>query len=152
MILKLIYYKNVIDSNFQKLSLVLHFSASSWKRCPIYFSLCPLQEDFIDGQKDDWRYIGIVIDRLFFWIFTIIIILGTLACLLNAPALYDNTIPVEQLVRNKQIGNKEENWTSNSISTCFLSSLSSVFSPSAELILSACKWCGRVICLTSHFT
>lgn len=66
------------------------------------------QEDFIEGQKDDWRYIGIVIDRLFFWIFTIIIILGTLGCLLNAPALYDTTIPVEQLVREGLIGKKEE--------------------------------------------
>jgi len=66
------------------------------------------QEDFIDSQKDDWRYIGIVIDRLFFWIFSIIILLGTLACLLNAPALYDTTIPVEQLVRDGLIGKKEE--------------------------------------------
>ena len=33
MILRLIYYKNMIDSNFQKLPLMLHFSASSWKPC-----------------------------------------------------------------------------------------------------------------------
>lgn len=65
------------------------------------------QEDFIDGQKDDWRYIGIVIDRLFFWVFSIVIVLGTLACLLNAPALYDTTIPVEQLYRLGLVGNKE---------------------------------------------
>jgi len=66
------------------------------------------QEDFIETQKDDWRYIGIVIDRLFFWIFTIIIILGTIACLLNAPALYDTTVPVEKLVREGLIGKKEQ--------------------------------------------
>ena len=64
------------------------------------------QEDFIEGQKDDWRYIGIVIDRLFFWVFSLVILLGTMACLLNAPALYDTTIPVEQLVRD-ELRNKE---------------------------------------------
>ena len=33
MILRKISYKNLIDSNFQKLSLLLQFSARSWKPC-----------------------------------------------------------------------------------------------------------------------
>ena len=39
MILKLIYYKKVIESNFQKLPLVLHFFSSSRKPCPILLLL-----------------------------------------------------------------------------------------------------------------
>ena len=89
--------------NFEEVRIMKRFDA-----CLINSSVVILQEDFIDSQKDDWRYIGIVIDRLFFWIFSIIILLGTLACLLNAPALYDTTIPVEQLVRDGLIGKKEE--------------------------------------------
>ena len=34
MIWSKISYKNLIDSNFQKLPLVIHFSARSWKPCP----------------------------------------------------------------------------------------------------------------------
>jgi len=62
------------------------------------------QEDYIEEQKDDWRYIGIVIDRVFFWIFSLVITLGTVVCFVSAPAIYDRTIPVEELVRKGLAG------------------------------------------------
>lgn len=37
-----------------------------------------------------------VLDRLFLWIFIIASIVGTFAILCEAPALYDDTIPIDR--------------------------------------------------------
>lgn len=41
---------------------------------------------------------AMVLDRLFLWIFTIASIVGTFAILCEAPALYDNTNPIDMLL------------------------------------------------------
>ena len=46
-------------------------------------------------MTDDWQYIALVVDRLFFWLFVIITTLGTLAMFLDASFNYapDNPFP-----------------------------------------------------------
>lgn len=39
-----------------------------------------------------------VLDRLFLWIFTIASIVGTFAILCEAPALYDDTMPIDMKI------------------------------------------------------
>merc|ERR1711950_27137 len=38
---------------------------------------------------EDWKYVAMVLDRLFLWIFTIAVLVGTAGIILQAPALYD---------------------------------------------------------------
>lgn len=54
-----------------------------------YLSLVCTQED------QDWGFVAMVLDRLFLWIFTIASIVGTFAILCEAPALYDDTKPID---------------------------------------------------------
>lgn len=50
----------------------------------------------ICAQEDqDWGFVAMVLDRLFLWIFTIASIVGTFAILCEAPALYDDTKPID---------------------------------------------------------
>lgn len=51
--------------------------------------LTSLQED------QDWGFVAMVLDRLFLWIFTIASLVGTFAILCEAPALYDDTKPID---------------------------------------------------------
>merc|ERR1739844_18807 len=39
--------------------------------------------------KEDWKYVAMVMDRLFLWIFTIAVLVGSAGIILQAPALYD---------------------------------------------------------------
>merc|ERR1712055_145604 len=39
--------------------------------------------------KEDWKYVAMVMDRLFLWIFTIAVLVGSTGIILQAPALYD---------------------------------------------------------------
>lgn len=49
-----------------------------------------LQED------QDWGFMAMVLDRLFLWIFTVASIMGTILILCEAPALYDDTKPIDR--------------------------------------------------------
>lgn len=40
--------------------------------------------------KEDWKYVALVLDRLFLWIFTTACIVGTCGIILQAPTLYDD--------------------------------------------------------------
>lgn len=53
------------------------------------FSVMSLQED------QDWGFVAMVLDRLFLWMFTIASIAGTFTILCEAPALYDDTKPID---------------------------------------------------------
>lgn len=52
-------------------------------------SITFLQED------QDWGFVAMVLDRLFLWIFIITSIAGTISILCEAPALYDDTKPID---------------------------------------------------------
>ena len=47
--------------------------------------------------KDDWKFIAIVIDRLFLWIFSVTITLGTAMVILSAPTLRDKRLPLTEM-------------------------------------------------------
>lgn len=47
--------------------------------------------------EEDWKYVAMVLDRLFLWIFTVTCIVGTGLILFQAPSLYDTTEPIDIL-------------------------------------------------------
>ena len=44
---------------------------------------------------EDWKYVALVLDRLFLWIFTVAVVVGTAGIILQAPALYDDRDPID---------------------------------------------------------
>ncbi|OQV13810.1 Acetylcholine receptor subunit beta-like 2 [Hypsibius exemplaris] len=49
------------------------------------------ETDSFGNTVQDWKYVAMVLDRLFLWIFSIACVLGTLLIILRAPSLYDTT-------------------------------------------------------------
>ncbi|EZA60916.1 Acetylcholine receptor subunit beta-like protein [Ooceraea biroi] len=54
-----------------------------------------------DADKDnevieDWKFVAMVLDRFFLWVFTFACIGGTLGIIFQAPSLYDTRVPVDQ--------------------------------------------------------
>ncbi|XP_066251349.1 acetylcholine receptor subunit alpha-like 1 [Euwallacea similis] len=52
-------------------------------------------KDSFENVADDWKYVAMVLDRLFLWIFTLACVVGTGVIILNAPSLYDTTTPID---------------------------------------------------------
>jgi len=46
--------------------------------------------------REDWKYVAMVLDRLFLWIFTIAVIVGTAGIILQAPTLYDTRPAIDE--------------------------------------------------------
>lgn len=44
---------------------------------------------------EDWKFIAMVLDRLFLWVFTLAVFCGTICIILQAPSLYDQRVPIE---------------------------------------------------------
>lgn len=44
---------------------------------------------------EDWKYVAMVLDRLFLWIFTVAVLVGTAGIILQAPTLYDDRQPLD---------------------------------------------------------
>ena len=44
---------------------------------------------------EDWKYIAMVLDRLFLWLFTMTCFLGSGGIILRAPSLYDMREPID---------------------------------------------------------
>ncbi|XP_068242824.1 acetylcholine receptor subunit alpha-like 1 [Palaemon carinicauda] len=51
--------------------------------------------DSFEEIEDDWRYVAMVLDRLFLWIFMVACVAGTCGIIFQAPAHYDTTIPID---------------------------------------------------------
>lgn len=45
--------------------------------------------------EEDWKYVAMVLDRLFLWLFALACIFGTALIILQAPSLYDDTQPID---------------------------------------------------------
>ena len=56
--------------------------------CEINKTQCMFPCDMFQ-VKEDWKYVAMVMDRLFLWIFTIAVLVGSAGIILQAPALYD---------------------------------------------------------------
>ncbi|EDS29178.1 conserved hypothetical protein [Culex quinquefasciatus] len=48
------------------------------------------------GVVEDWRFVSMVLDRFFLFMFTFACIFGTLAIICQSPSLYDTRAPVDQ--------------------------------------------------------
>lgn len=46
-------------------------------------------------MKEDWKYVAMVLDRLFLWIFTLAVVVGSAGIILQAPTLYDDRAPID---------------------------------------------------------
>uniref|UniRef100_A0A182WRQ0 Neurotransmitter-gated ion-channel transmembrane domain-containing protein n=1 Tax=Anopheles quadriannulatus TaxID=34691 RepID=A0A182WRQ0_ANOQN len=45
---------------------------------------------------EDWKFVSMVLDRFFLWVFTISCIFGTFGIIFQSPSLYDTRAPVDQ--------------------------------------------------------
>jgi nicotinic acetylcholine receptor len=45
--------------------------------------------------QEDWKYIAMVLDRLFLWLFTMACVFGTCGIIFQAPSLYDRRKPID---------------------------------------------------------
>ncbi|XP_065337403.1 acetylcholine receptor subunit alpha-L1 [Cloeon dipterum] len=53
------------------------------------------RQDEFDAEDQDWGFVAMVLDRLFLWVFNIASVAGIVLILFEAPALYDNTEPID---------------------------------------------------------
>ncbi|KAI3380730.1 hypothetical protein SNEBB_001552 [Seison nebaliae] len=55
-----------------------------------------MQEEDEDRQAlEDWKYVGLVLDRLFMVIFSTVCVVGTISIIAAAPSLYDDREPID---------------------------------------------------------
>jgi nicotinic acetylcholine receptor len=52
-------------------------------------------EDETNRQEQEWKYMSLVIDRLFLVLFTLTCIIGSCTIILQAPSLYDRAVPID---------------------------------------------------------
>ncbi|XP_078044292.1 nicotinic acetylcholine receptor alpha1 isoform X4 [Augochlora pura] len=52
-------------------------------------------KDKFESVEEDWKYVAMVLDRIFLWIFTVACVVGTVLIILQAPSLYDTTKPID---------------------------------------------------------
>ncbi|KAF4522314.1 hypothetical protein B566_EDAN011315 [Ephemera danica] len=79
-------------------------SAHHWHNCPElhkaidgvrFIADHTKREEDSTRVKEDWKYVAMVLDRLFLWIFTLAVLVGTAGIILQAPTLYDDRIPID---------------------------------------------------------
>ncbi|GBP94036.1 Acetylcholine receptor subunit alpha-like [Eumeta japonica] len=75
-----------------------------WRRCPElhkaidgvnYIAEQTRKEEESTRVKEDWKYVAMVLDRLFLWIFTLAVVVGSAGIILQAPTLYDERAPID---------------------------------------------------------
>jgi len=54
--------------------------------------------------KDEWKYIAIVVDRFLLWLYIIVVVIGVMGLILQAPAIFD---PREKLNPRPAEGSNE---------------------------------------------
>lgn len=59
------------------------------------------KEDLEKVVREQWKYVALVIDRLFLWIFTTACIVGTCAIILQAPSFYDTLPPIDKKISRR---------------------------------------------------
>jgi nicotinic acetylcholine receptor len=51
--------------------------------------------------KEQWKYVALVIDRLFLWIFTSVCAIGTCLIIFQAPSFYDTISPIDKQISQR---------------------------------------------------
>lgn len=59
------------------------------------------REDEEKMVKEQWKYVALVVDRLFLWIFTTACIVGTFCIILQAPSFYDTMPPIDKQISQR---------------------------------------------------
>ena len=81
------------------------FAAYEYGSCPEiyraldgvrYIAQCTKREEDSNKVKEDWKYVAMVLDRLFLWIFTVAVLVGSAGIILQAPALYDTRAAIDR--------------------------------------------------------
>ncbi|XP_023318652.1 acetylcholine receptor subunit alpha-like [Trichogramma pretiosum] len=79
-------------------------SLNHWHHCPElykaiegirYIADHTKREEDSTRVKEDWKFVAMVLDRLFLWIFTLAVLVGTAGIILQAPTLYDDRLPID---------------------------------------------------------
>ncbi|XP_031783031.1 nicotinic acetylcholine receptor alpha 3 subunit isoform X2 [Nasonia vitripennis] len=79
-------------------------SLNHWHHCPElykaiegirYIADHTKREEDSTRVKEDWKFVAMVLDRLFLWIFTLAVVVGTAGIILQAPTLYDDRLPID---------------------------------------------------------
>ncbi|XP_065156853.1 LOW QUALITY PROTEIN: acetylcholine receptor subunit alpha-like 1 [Atheta coriaria] len=52
-------------------------------------------KDKFENVEEDWKYVAMVLDRLFLWIFALACVIGTGMIIFKAPSLYDTAKPID---------------------------------------------------------
>ncbi|KYN08172.1 Acetylcholine receptor subunit alpha-like 1 [Cyphomyrmex costatus] len=52
-------------------------------------------KDKFESVEEDWKYVAMVLDRIFLWIFTMTCVVGTIIIIFQAPSFYDSTKPID---------------------------------------------------------
>lgn len=72
--------------------------------------------------KEDWKYVAMVLDRLFLWIFTLAVCVGTAGIILQAPSLYDERKPIDReisdIVGGPQMRSRNKDSRSRTVNSC----------------------------------
>lgn len=105
-------FKDINDVNYDTMGSGLHHSIDSDNVIPRNLTPEVLQalravrfiaQHIKDADKDneiveDWKFVSMVLDRFFLWLFTLSCIFGTLAIICQSPSLYDTRLPVDQML------------------------------------------------------
>ncbi|CAL4066234.1 unnamed protein product, partial [Meganyctiphanes norvegica] len=74
-------------------------------KCLIFIAI---SRKFVSDSKvkEDWKYVAMVLDRLFLWIFTLAVLVGTAGIILQAPSLYDTREPLDKKLSEDKLKTK----------------------------------------------
>ena len=64
-------------------------------------------QDSFSDIHDDWKYLALVLDRLFLWVFMVACVVGTVVIVFRAPTLYDDTAPIDVIL--SKVGRRMRN-------------------------------------------
>uniref|UniRef100_A0AAN0LP86 Nicotinic acetylcholine receptor n=1 Tax=Polyphagotarsonemus latus TaxID=1204166 RepID=A0AAN0LP86_9ACAR len=95
-----------LKENFLTSNSCLKENQKNLKKKPIQFEKAVKNLNFLANHihnaeqyskvQEEWRFLAIVLDRLFLWIFGLSCLIGWLFILLQAPSLYDNQQPIDR--------------------------------------------------------